>query len=442
MWMFELAVMAAMIGVNSVFAGYEIALASVGVGRLQRLVDDHRRGAKVALYMKQNMEASLAVVQLGITLVGAIAAAVGGAGAEENLAPALAGRWGVSEAMAEVLAIGIVVLPLTVVTIIVGELIPKVFALRHAEAVCLTLSPPMRWFSLSVWPAVWLFESIVMGVMAWGERHLGSGQAVQPGMAELQDLRASAALVRGMRLIGQREEKIIVGATEMHARQVRDIMLPTDQMSTLDANASLSENLIAAHLDMHTRFPVVERQGDPQSVIGYVNFKDIVATLHLSPQNPTFRAIIRPIPSIRDDQAIASCLEQMMREHTHIAVARDAAGAIVGMVTLEDILEELVGEIQDEFDRLPAHLVGSGDSWFAGGGLLLERLRATAGIDLSADPPAGGAQTLGEWVGGHLGREVRGGDVVERGAVRVLVRKVRRKQVQEAQVRRWDQAQQ
>ncbi|MCO6455932.1 MAG: HlyC/CorC family transporter [Pirellulaceae bacterium] len=438
MWMFELSVMAAMIGVNSVFAGYEIALASVGVGRLQRLVDDHRRGAQVALYMKQNMEASLAVVQLGITLVGAIAAAVGGAGAEENLAPALASHWAVSDAAAEVLAIGIVVLPLTVVTIIVGELIPKVFALRHAEAVCLALSPAMRWFSLSVWPAVWLFETIVMGVMSWGERHLGSGKADQPGMAELQDLRAAAALVRGMRLIGQREEKIIVGATEMHSRRVRDIMLPTEQMSTLDANASLSENLISAHLDMHTRFPVVEHKGDPQSVIGYVNFKDIVATLHLSPQNPSFRAIIRPIPSIRDDQAIANCLERMMREHTHIAVVRDAGGRIVGMVTLEDILEELVGEIQDEFDRLPAHLVGSEASWSAGGGLPLERLKATAGIDLTADLPASGAQTLGEWVGGHLGREVRGGDVLERGAVRVLVRKVRRKQVQEAQVRRLD----
>lgn len=434
MFGFELAVMALMIAVNSIFASYEIALASVSLARLRHLADDHRGGAKVALYMKQNMEASLAVIQLGITLVGAIAAAVGGAGAEETLAPALVRRFGVSEATADILALVLLVVPLTFVTIIVGELIPKVFALRNAERVCLTLSPLMRWFSLSVWPAVWLFEAVVMGVMSWGERHLGSGDAVKPEMAELQDLRASAALARGLRLIGHREERIIVGATEMQTRPVRDIMLSAEHMSTLDANVSLSENLISAHLDMHTRFPVVERKEDPQTTVGYVNFKDIVATMHLSPRESTFRSIIRPIPSFRENLAIASCLEQMMREHTHIALVRDAAEKVVGMVALEDILEELVGEIKDEYDRLPAHLVGSGTSWVAGGGLPLDRLKATTGIDLSTDSPTTDARTLTHWVSGHLGREVRRGDVVERDAVRVVVRKVRRKQVQEAQV--------
>ncbi|MBI2479829.1 MAG: HlyC/CorC family transporter [Planctomycetia bacterium] len=421
--------MALMIGVNSIFAGYEIALASVSVARLRQLADGHRGGAKVAF---------LAVIQLGITRVGAIAAAVGGAGAEEKLAPALVGNLGVTEGTADVLAIALVVVPLTFVTIMVGELIPKVFALRNAERVCLTLSPFMRWFSLSVWPAVWLFETVVIGVMSWGERHLGSGDAVKPEMAELQDLRASAALARGMRLIGHREERIIVGATEIQSRPVREIMLPAEHMSTLDANVSLSENLTSAHLDMHTRFPVVERKEDPQTIVGYVNFKDIVATMRLSPREPKFRAIIRPIPSIRDDQSIAVCLERMMREHTHIALVRDADDKVVGMVTLEDILEELVGDIKDEYDRLPAHLVASGSSWVAGGGLSLERLKALTGIDLSADSPSSDARTLSQWVSGHLGREVCRGDIVERGAVRVVVRKVRRKQVQEAQVSRFE----
>lgn len=434
MWGFEIAVMAAMIAVNGVFAGYEIALASVSLARLQRLADDHRRGAKVALYMKQNMEASLAVVQLGITLVGATAAAVGGAGAEEKLAPDFVRRLGVSEATAEALAIAAVVVPLTFVTIMVGELIPKVFALRNEERVCLVLSPFMRWFSLSVWPAVWLFETIVMGVMSWGERNLGSGEAYKPEMVELQDLRATAALARASLLIGHREEKIIVGATKMQTHSIRDIMLPAEHMSTLDANATLSHNLISAHHDMHTRFPVVERDGDPQSVIGYVNFKDIVATLRLSPQEPSVRAIVRPLPSFTDDQAVAECLERMMREHTHIALVRGADASVVGMVTLEDILEELVGEIEDEYDRLPTHIVASGSSWVVGGGAALERLTAKTGIDLSADSPPVSARTLAQWVSGHLGREVLKGDVLERGAVRVVVRKVRRKKVQEAQM--------
>ncbi len=298
MWGFELTIIAAMICVNSVFAAYEIALASVSVSRLQRLVDDHRSGAKVALYMKQNMEASLAVVQLGITLVGTIAAAVGGTGAAEKVVPALMGRLGVSEGTAEVLAIAIVVVPLTIVTIIVGELIPKVFALRNAERVCLTLSPFMRWFSFSVWPAVWLFEAVVMGVMSWGERHLGSGDSGKPKTVELQELRAITAMARASRLIGHREERIILGAMELQSRSIRTIMLPDEHVTTLDANASLSDNLITAHLDMHTRFPVVTRKGARRLSSAMQTSRTSLprcAWLHENPLSVTSSARSRPL---------------------------------------------------------------------------------------------------------------------------------------------------
>jgi putative hemolysin len=435
----ELVVMLAMIGVNCVFAGYEIALASVSRARLRQLAEENHRGAKVALHMKQKIEASLAVVQLGITLVGAIAAAVGGAGAEEKLSPALVATLGVSEAMADILAIALVVVPLTVVTIIFGELIPKVFALRNAEWVCLTLSPTMHWFSHSVRPAVWLFETVVRGIMSWGERRLRARGAARPETAELQELRATAAVARAARLIGRREEGIILGATQMQARPVRDIMLAVEDISTLDANGTLSENLIAAHLDMHTRFPVVERKGDPQTTIGYVNVKDIIATMHLNPHDPSLRSVVRPIPSLRGDLPIAECLERLMREHTHIALVRDARDQVIGMVSLEDILEELVGEIQDEYDKLPLHVIASGAAWVAGGGVPLDRLKGATGMDLAAVAPAAEANTLSEWVAGHLDRDVRGGDVVERSGLRVVVRKVRRRKVQEAQVGRLPQ---
>lgn len=435
MWGFELGVMAAMIGVNGVFAAYEIALASVGRARLHRLADEHRKGARVALYMKRNMEASLAVIQLGITLVGAIAAAVGGAGAEETVAPALMSRLGISEGMAEFLAIAIVVIPLTVVTIVVGELIPKVFALRNPERVCLALSPLMRWFSMTVRPAVWLFESIVRAAIRWGERHLVMGRREE---MELQELRATAAMARSSFLIGRREERIILGAIEMQSHPVRAIMLPADYMRTLDAGASLSENLAIAHRDMHTRFPVVRRTGDTQTVIGYVNFKDIVAAMRSDAGEPEFRSIVRSIPSFNEEDGIASCMERMMHDHTHIALVRDAGDRVTGMITLEDILEELVGEIEDEYDRLPAHVVESGSSWIAGGGIALDRLKAVTGIDLSLDSPGNRAHTLNDWVRGHQEREARGGDVVERDAVRVVVRKVRRKNVREAVISRTD----
>ena len=147
MWGVEITVMLSMIVVNSVLAAYEIALASVSRPRLYVLLREGRKGAKAAQQMKDNMEGSLAVVQLGITLVGAIAAATGGAGAEENIAPWLHDALGWSWTVSEFLAIALVVVPLTVVTIVFGELVPKVFALRNKEWVCLRMSPAMRWIS-------------------------------------------------------------------------------------------------------------------------------------------------------------------------------------------------------------------------------------------------------------------------------------------------------
>src|SRR3990172_670033 len=204
--------------------------------------------------------------------------------------------------LAEFLAIALVVLPLSAVTIVCGELVPKVFALRNKEWVCLRLSPVMRWFSFSVWPAVWLFETLVMAFMSWGERRwqprLDAHAKSETGV--LQELHAITALARTSRLIGGREERIIVNAARLSTRSVREIMLPAEHIALLNLSGSMADSLVAAHLDMHTRFPVSERPGDPQSIIGYVNFKDIVAQLRLSPHNPSMRAILRPILSVTD----------------------------------------------------------------------------------------------------------------------------------------------
>jgi putative hemolysin len=185
---------------------------------------------------------------------------------------------------------------------------------------------------------------------------------------------------------------------------------------------------------MHTRFPVAERRGDPQSIIGYVNFKDIVAHMRLSPNEPSIRGIVRTIPSVDEQLALGTCLEQMMRGRLHIALVRSAAGSVVGLVTLEDLIEELIGEIEDEYDRLPVQIVASGNGWVVGGGLGLERLREVSGLDFLRDLPASGARTVSELVTGHLQTPLVGGEVVRRNDLRLVVRKVRRQKVLEAQV--------
>lgn len=436
MWIVELSVMAVMIAFNGVFAAYEIALASVGLARLDTLAKEKVVGAKAALRMKRNMEASLAVVQLGITLVGAIAAATGGAGAEESIAPYFH-EAGLSPVLAELLAIATVVLPLTVVIIIFGELVPKVMALRNKETFCLRLSGPMEWFSLAVWPAVWLFENSVTGIVKLVERMSGAAGAGRGkgDATALQELRAIAALARTSRLIGKREEAIIVSAAELSATPVASIMLPAQYMDMLCVEDSLAEALIAAHHDMHTRYPVTEQRGDPQKIIGYANFKDIVACLRLSPQEASLHAIVRPLPSFEAETSISQCLETLIRAYNHIALVRDQDETVLGMITLEDILEELVGEIEDEYDRLPGHIFPLGKNWLVGGSVTLEELNQKTGIELPRrEGESAGA--LNQWIEARLDRPVKGGDVIADDGIRVVVRKVRRSLVMEAIVGR------
>jgi putative hemolysin len=211
-------------------------------------------------------------------------------------------------------------------------------------------------------------------------------------------------------------------------------MLPAGEMSMLDANAPVAEALIAAHLDMHTRFPLTERAGDPQAVVGYVNFKDIVAHMRQAPHSPSVRAITRSIPSFTDDLPVSRCLEQLIRDHVHIALVRDRQNAVIGMVTLEDLLEELVGEIEDEYDHLPVHAVISGRGWVVGGGISPDKLRETTGIELPTDASGEPIRHLSDWVWRQRPRPLRGGEMIEKDGVRVVVRKVRRNRVLEAQV--------
>jgi putative hemolysin len=273
-------------------------------------------------------------------------------------------------------------------------------------------------------------------ITRWGERRWRDARPAGSEAAELQELRALAALARTTQLIGAREESIIVNAAKLSTRPVRESMLRAEYIGMLDMRSSLADALVRCHLDLHTRFPVTEEADNPQRIVGYVNFKDVVACMRLG-GSPSLRSILRPIPSFHEDMALSGCLEQLIREHTHIALIVGREGKIAGMITLEDIIEELVGEIQDEYDRLPAHIKQSGNGWVAGGGVSLTRLADLAGVNLTTDPSAPAARTLSDWMVARLGRSVQGGDVVRHGDISVIVRSVRRNQLREAQINRF-----
>src|SRR5690606_39012837 len=131
-----------------------------------------------------------------------------------------------------------------------------------------------------------------------------------------------------------RQEGIIVSASRLSATPLKQIMLPAEYIGMLAIDDTLADALLAAHQDMHTRFPVTEERGNPQRIVGYANFKDIVAALRLAPRDPSLRNLLRRIRSFGTDTSVADCLENLMRERNHIALVREPGGKIVGMITL------------------------------------------------------------------------------------------------------------
>jgi putative hemolysin len=428
---YELVVIVLMLALNAVFAAYEMGLASISRARIAVLVNDRRKGAAEAAFMKDNMEASLAVIQLGITLFAAIAAAAGGAGAQAAIAPYLAQAWHISMTLARVIAVAFVIIPLTLAIIIFAELVPKIFALNNKEWIVLKLSPVMKILAQITDPFVSIIEVVVKKVVTAASKLRPQTSGAQTPW--IHELRAAVSLARTSKLMGEREEKIVLAAANLSTHLVRDIMIPAHDISMIYMGSSLAQALVTAHLDMHTRFPVCTLDGDPQSIQKYVNFKDIVSALRVNPSDPTLKGISRPITKVKEDLPLSSLLEMMIQERTHIVIVVSGDDTVLGMVTLEDIIEELVGEIEDEFDRLPNYVYSCSTGWIMGGGVPMTIVASTAGLDWSARF-TGRVPTLAEWCMQILGKPLAGGETIESDNLRVIPRKFRRKKVLEATV--------
>ena len=424
----ELLVIVVMLLINGVFVAYEMALASVSRARLSGLVAKKLKGAPEAAFMKDNIEASFAVVQLGITFSTSIAAATGGLSASASLSPWLARTIPISPVFADVMAIVFWVIPLGSVTIIFSELLPKLLALNNRERVCLWLSPVMMRLYHALTPLVKVFERTVKGLM----KRLFKKFSMPEGNAQgLHELQAAAALARTSRLIGAHQERIVVSAAQLSTRSIKTIKIPIAEVSLIPMTASLSQALIRAHMDMHTRFPVCRQEDDPQSIEGYVNFKDIMAALKLNPADPSIKGIVRPLKIIDGEKAISEALEVMIQEKLHIIMVAGKKGKLIGMVTLEDIMEELVGEIEDEFDRLPGHAHPFPGGWIMGGAMAMKAVAQITGAPLMLTESN---ERLAEWCARQSSGKIIGTQEIVAEGLRVTIRKLRRHKVSEAAV--------
>ncbi len=424
----EIIIILAMIILNAVFAAYEMALASITRTKLTYLVQTKKKGSIEALFMKDRMEASLAVVQLGITLVGAIAAAIGGAGITQLLNPYFEKYFNLSTQLSEIASLIVLIIPLSIFTIIFAELIPKSFALKHNEWVVLKLSTMMKYFTIIAYPIISTIENIVKACMRFISRKTHAPISANDTQSSLHELTAALSVARTTRLIDAQQEKIVLAAAQLSLRPIKDIMIPSADICIIPQNSTLTDALLRAHMDMHTRFPVCAAEDNLQTVQGYVNFKDIMAALKINPEDPTIKGIIRPLPKFADNTPISKVLERMIQEKLHIGLVEDAQANIVGMITQEDIIEELVGDIEDEFDRLPHHILSYGNQWLIGGAVAMSSVAKTLGVDWPEDKNL----KLADWCQKQVPSAFKGGEVITSHGLQITVRKLRRNKISEA----------
>ncbi len=420
----EIGVISIMLVFNAAFAAYEMALASVSKPRIRHLKEKNAAGADSANFMKERMEASLSLIQLGITLAGAIAAATGGAAVNEYIAPALSRHIVLSKATAEMIGLAMFVIPLSFITITFGELVPKVFAIENKELILLRFSPFFRGLYMLVYPLLQVFETAIKWVIA-GANAVLPEKRNHHERAALAELRLAAAQARDESLIGKLEEQIVNSAAALSLRKVEELLIPVSAISYIPAGMSLQEAMIRAHMDLHTRFPVTRWDDNPEEIVGYINFKDIVNAMKMQAKSPDVAGITRPIHKIQAGTPVPRALEDMIAKSIHMAVIASPDGKVLGLLTLEDIIAQLVGTIKDEYDHLPSYLYEAG-----GGADMAEILRK---LDLKPDT---GNISLALWVEKQLKRHPRGSELLKHGPVRILVRKTRRHKVSEAFIRK------
>jgi len=292
------------------------------------------------------------------------------------------------------------------------EILPKTLGVLHNRRLASVIALPLAFLVRLLSPILYLVHLI-------NRPFEGRRRTEKP--APIEEIAALAGLARLSRFISLHQERVIKGVAQLSDKLVRDVMIPLEQITFLSTSQNPSEALIAAHLDPHTRFPISEGE-DRNRVLGYINLKELVYLLHTNPTDGTLRGIIRPVHFVTVEQPANELMRVFIEHHEHMAIVQDGDGKTVGLVTFEDVVEELVGELEDEFDRLPRHLHPlTGGIWMAGGGLPVSELAQKTGFDL---PDTQGSTSA--WLIRRLGRTPKLNETVRLADVEFTVRRVRR----------------
>ena len=328
--MVELAVISICILFNALLSSIEMAFVSVSKSELKSLSKGNSHAARL-LKLREHPERTLSVLQIGITIVGALSAAIGGVGAEEKLSPYFEST-GMSEHWAEIVSLVIVVLPLTYLNVVIGELVPKSLALRHPMKISLAAANGLIVAEAVLSPFVKMLE---VSTQFFLKIIIPSSKA----KAHTEEDPQSVSIAN----LSNAHQQYVINLVHIETKKIRDILVPWEQVNTLDLKYNLNEVLSLVMKSGHTRLPVYAET----EIVGILHSKEFITFISSGDEN--WKKIIRPIIRIRPTEGILRTLRFMQEKKTHMALVENNS-EIIGIVTLEDIIEEIVGDIYDEDD--------------------------------------------------------------------------------------------
>ena len=409
----EITVIGLLIAVNAVFVAAEIALVTVRRSRIRQLTDEGDRRARRVARMIERPGRLLATIQLAITFIGFLAAAFAGASIAGQLAD-----WfreiGPLSTSADVLALLIVTLVVSLVTIVFGELVPKTLALAHAERYSLVLARPVEAFGVILAPLVWLLTTATHLIT----RLLGVRDMSDEAITS-EELRILVERGTEQGTIEAEEEQMIGAVLELGDQRAHEVMVARVDMVALAVDASLSEIVETIVSEGHSRIPVYEHNID--NIIGMLYAKDLLPYLVGEDRPPSIRRLLRTPLFVPESMLVDDLLRSLQRRRVHIAVVLDEHGGTAGLITIEDLLEEIVGEIQDEYDEEEPMIVSLGDvEARIDGRADVDDMLEHFGTSLDGDDQEE-FDTIGGLVYHHIGGVPAVGDTVEVGRLKLTV---------------------
>jgi putative hemolysin len=383
--------------IGGFFAAAEMALVSLRDGQVRAIAKRGKRGQRTAR-LAQDPNRFLSAVQIGVTLATLLSGAFGAATLASSLKSWLIGYMPAD--LASAVAIAAVTLAISFLTLVFGELAPKRIALQRSERVAVFAAPFLDRIATLATPVVWLLSRCVNIVVAV----LGGDPGVGRGVMTEQELRD---LVEGHQALSPDERRIVGEVFDAGKRQIREVLVPRTEVEFLPATMPIAEAASIVVEAPHTRFPVYQESYD--DVIGFVHARDL---LFPDPDRGPLRVgeVCRPVKFLPTSKTVLSSLSEMRRENAHLAIVLDEYGGTAGIVTLEDLVEELIGEIQDEYDieEGPSRTLRDGEIE-VDGLLNLDDFAEQTGVEL----PEGPYETVAGFLLAALGHLPGEGESVE-----------------------------